>query len=87
MEVFKNDLEAMRQSYYDNDTPRQRGQVAKRQTRYDYRSGPMKFLGQQIVKAMEDAGFPAFIHYSFTTSLCDFYKLHKSQMVFNISSI
>lgn len=62
MEVFKNGLEAMRQSYYDNDTPRQRGQVSKRQTRYDYRAGPMKFLGQQIVKAMEDAGFPAFIH-------------------------
>jgi len=40
-------------------------QVTKRQTRYEYMSGPMFFLAQQIVRAMQDAGYPAFIwcHY------------------------
>lgn len=42
--------------------PRERMQVNKRQTRYTYLEGPMKFLGQQIVKSMEDAGYPALIH-------------------------
>lgn len=34
-------------------------QTPKRQTRYTYVEGPMQFLGQQIVKSMEDAGYPA----------------------------
>tara|TARA_B110000908_G_C10263799_1_gene461651 strand:- start:3334 stop:3933 length:600 start_codon:yes stop_codon:yes gene_type:complete len=62
MEVFKNALQALRQSFLDQRNPTERCQVEKRQTRYDYRSGPMKFLGQQLVKTMEDSGFPAFIH-------------------------
>ncbi|WP_282127563.1 hypothetical protein [Roseobacter litoralis] len=36
-------------------------QAPKRQTRFTYRDGPMVFLGQQIVKAMQDAGYPAMI--------------------------
>lgn len=67
MEVFKNALQALRQSFFDKANPTERGQVEKRQTRYDYRSGPMKFLGQQLVKTMEDSGFPAFIHCHFRT--------------------
>lgn len=42
--------------------PTERYQVDKRQTRFTYGSGPMFFLAQQIVKAMEDAGYPAEIH-------------------------
>lgn len=37
------------------------GQVHERLTRYDYSQGPMYYLGQQIVRAMEDSGYPAFI--------------------------
>lgn len=37
----------------------ERYQVDKRQTRFTYVNGPMFFLGQKIVKAMEDAGYPA----------------------------
>lgn len=46
---------------------RQRYQVAKRQTRYTYNQGPMYYLGQQIVKRMQDAGWPAKIYYSYRT--------------------
>lgn len=42
--------------------PREQMQERKRQTRFTYRDGPMVFLGQQIVKAMQDAGYPAKIH-------------------------
>lgn len=41
--------------------PHEKMQVSKRQTRYTYTDGPMYFLGQQIVKVMEDAGYPATI--------------------------
>lgn len=40
----------------DRVTPR------RKQTRYTYTNGPMYFLGQQIVRAMQDAGYPAKIH-------------------------
>lgn len=39
--------------------PHEKMQVPKRQTRYTYTDGPMYYLGQQIVKQMEDAGYPA----------------------------
>ena len=39
----------------------ERSQTTKRTTRYDYTAGPMKYLGQQIVKTMEDSGRPCFI--------------------------
>lgn len=45
--------------YRNKRTPRERMQVEKRQNRYTYTDGPMYYLGQQIVKAMEDAGYPA----------------------------
>jgi hypothetical protein len=38
--------------------PIEREQVQKRQRRYEYGLGPMYYLGQQIVKLMEDAGYP-----------------------------
>ena len=41
----------------------EKSQAPKRQTRYDYTQGPMYFLGQQIVKHMQDAGYPAKILY------------------------
>lgn len=47
--------------------PREKGQVQKRQTRYTYNQGPMYYLGQQIVKAMEDAGYPAKIIENYRT--------------------
>jgi hypothetical protein len=47
--------------------PREKMQVPKRQTRYCYSDGPMYFLGQQIVKAMQDAGHPAVIIECFRT--------------------
>jgi len=37
------------------------GQVTTRKTRFTYDKGPMYFLGEHIVKAMEDSGYPAFI--------------------------
>jgi len=40
-------------------------QVEKRQTRYTYTDGPMYYLGQQIVKFMQDAGYPAKILYCY----------------------
>lgn len=39
--------------------PREQGQVQKRQTRFNHNDGPMMYLGEQIVKAMQDAGRPA----------------------------
>lgn len=45
--------------------PREKMQVPKRQTAFTYVEGPMNYLGQQIVKAMEDAGYPAKILYCY----------------------
>lgn len=47
--------------------PHQKMQVPKRQTAFTYSDGPMYYLGQQIVKAMEDAGYPAKILYCYRT--------------------
>ncbi|UAB90387.1 hypothetical protein I5192_06920 [Ruegeria sp. SCSIO 43209] len=47
--------------------PYEKMQVPKRQTRYCYKDGPMFYLGQQIVKAMEDAGYPAKISECYRT--------------------
>lgn len=40
----------------DRVTPR------RKQTRYTYSDGPMVYLGQQIVRLMQDAGYPAKIY-------------------------
>lgn len=40
-------------------------QVEKRQTRFSYNEGPMLFIGQQIVKRMQDAGWPSKIYYHY----------------------
>ncbi|NHM20311.1 M15 family metallopeptidase [Tritonibacter mobilis] len=45
--------------------PREKMQAPRRQSRYRYVDGPMYYLGQQIVKAMEDAGYPAKILYCY----------------------
>lgn len=45
--------------------PHEKTQTPKRQTRYCYTDGPMFYLGQQIVKAMQDAGYPAHIFYCY----------------------
>jgi hypothetical protein len=50
-------MEAERQRVY----PHEKMQAPKRQSMYCYKDGPMYFLGQQIVKAMQDAGYPAMI--------------------------
>lgn len=44
-------------------TPHVKMQVSKRQTRYSYSDGPTHYLAQQVVKLMEDAGFPSKIVY------------------------
>lgn len=62
--VFNSPQELM-QAARDERQPREKGQVQKRQTRYTYDAGPMFYLGQQVVRAMEDAGFPAKIHCCF----------------------
>lgn len=41
--------------------PTEKMQVPKRQTAFCYVDGPMHYLGQQIVKRMQDAGHPAVI--------------------------
>jgi hypothetical protein len=51
-------LEGAREARY----PREKMQEPKRQSRFTYTDGPMFFLGLQIVKAMQDAGYPAKIH-------------------------
>jgi len=47
--------------------PNEKQASPKRQTRYDYTRGPMYFLGQQIVKGMQDAGYPSKIHEHYRT--------------------
>lgn len=53
--TVKEMMEAARQWL----NPHMKGQVHKRQARYDYSQGPMYFLGQQILRQMEDAGYPS----------------------------
>lgn len=55
--MLKQYLERVRKE----NLPYEKMQVTKRQTRYTYTDGPMRFLAQQIVKGMEDAGYPAAI--------------------------
>lgn len=52
-------IAALMQRLMQKRYPREKMQEPKRQTRYTYNQGPMYFLGQQIVKAMQDAGYPA----------------------------
>ena len=42
-------------------------QVPRKQTRYSYTAGPMYFIGQQIVRKMQDAGYPARIYCCYRT--------------------
>lgn len=51
----------LRKQALEKEVPRERGQQARKQTRYSYSNGPMYYLGQQIVRAMQDAGYPAHI--------------------------
>ncbi|KMW57248.1 hypothetical protein AIOL_002209 [Candidatus Rhodobacter oscarellae] len=39
--------------------PKEKMQEVKLQTRFTYTEGPMIFLGQQIVKGMQEAGYPS----------------------------
>jgi len=48
--------------------PHEKMQEPKRQSRYTYVDGPMYYLGQQIVKAMQDAGYPAKILYCYRSA-------------------
>lgn len=48
--------------------PRLKYQAEKRQTRYTYTDGPMIYLGQQIVKKMQDAGYPSKIFYGYRSA-------------------
>jgi hypothetical protein len=57
-------MKACREAMY----PREKMQVVKRQTRFTYTDGPMYFLGQQIVKQMEDAGYPAKIVWGYRSA-------------------
>lgn len=45
--------------------PRERGQEPRKQTRYTYTDGPMIYLGQQIVRHMQDAGYPSKIIFGY----------------------
>lgn len=44
---------------------RDRGQTQKELTRFTYTKGPMYYLGEQIVRAMQKAGYPAKILYCY----------------------
>lgn len=48
-------MDAVRKRYW----PHLKMQDPKKVTHYTYVDGPMMYLGQQIVRAMQDAGFPA----------------------------
>lgn len=48
-------MEAARQTREGHESQ----QAEKTQTRFTYTEGPMLYIGQQIVKAMQDAGYPA----------------------------
>lgn len=48
-----------------NKALREKDQDRKRMTRFNYADGPMMYLGQQIVRRMQDAGRPAKIIYGF----------------------
>lgn len=54
-----DDIQKLTQSLRHQHMPHERGQAHRRLTRYSYRYGPMYYLGQQIVRAMQDAGYPA----------------------------
>lgn len=47
--------EAARAAYEPNEAQ----QAERTRSRYDYTQGPMYYLGQQIERAMQDAGYPA----------------------------
>ena len=62
LRIFANP-KALMEAAHDYHFPREAGQVNRRQTAYTYTDGPMMYLGQQIVKQMQDAGYPAKILY------------------------
>lgn len=62
MEYEKTTIAELMRRARRKRSPRTKGQAEKRQTRYDYTQGPMHYLGQQIVRGMQDAGYPAKIH-------------------------
>ena len=51
-------------------------QVPRRQTRFAYTAGPMYYLAQQIVRKMQDAGYPARIY-------CCYRTPHEQQKAFD----
>jgi hypothetical protein len=62
LKTLETEIAALRkqaESFVPEDVPDGRGQAAKKQTRYTYTDGPMFYLGQQIVRAMQDGGYPA----------------------------
>lgn len=80
-------MKAARQAQH----PREKMQEPKRQTRFNYTQGPMYYLGQQIVKAMQDAGYPAKILFCYRSPE-DQHKLyqkgrsHKGPLVTNANA-
>lgn len=65
MKWIRNLVTSLRQAALRRKYDRERMQESKRQSRFTYRDGPMIFLAQQIVKAMQDAGYPATIFNSY----------------------
>lgn len=51
--------------FYARALPIEQIQAPKNQTRFTYDMGPMYFLGQQIVKNMQQQGYPSYIHTCF----------------------
>lgn len=58
LETHHDLTDAVRQMHAPPAQP-DRIQARKKQTRYTYTDGPMFYLGQQIVRKMQDAGHPA----------------------------
>ena len=64
MEHVRKFLNVAKRAFEDSH-PTEQMQVQKMQTRYNYVRGPMYFLAQQIIRRMQEAGYPAFVwcHY------------------------
>lgn len=56
LKMLQNNLQRVERKLHE------RTQSPKKQTRYSYVDGPMNYLGQQIVRKMQDAGYPSRIH-------------------------
>lgn len=65
MQMIRSTINQLMADARAKQNPSQAGQSHRLQTRYTYSEGPMVFLGQQVKRAMQDAGFPTKIVFAY----------------------